>query len=69
MCVCLSFVSCNRAICMLLMCMKCVNCSILFLVPCMLSCSMFMLCVLMLGEGCRGLFGGGVSGGWAIVGV
>ena len=53
---------------MLLMSMKCVNCSILFLVPCMLSCSMFMLCVLV-GEGCRGLFGGGVSGGWAGVGV
>ena len=31
---------------MLLVCMKCVNCSILFLLPSMLSCSMFILCVL-----------------------
>ena len=31
---------------MLLVCMKCVNCFILFLIPSMLSCSMFMLCVL-----------------------
>ena len=72
LCVCLSFVSCNRAICMLLVCIKCVNCSILFLIPSMLSCSMFMLCVLVfvlfLGEGCGGLFGGG-GGGWSGVGV
>ena len=73
MCVCLSFVSCTRAICMLLVCMKCVNCSILFLISSMLSCSMFILCVLvfvlLLGERCRGLFGGGGGGGWAVVGV
>ena len=59
---------------MLLVCMKCLNCSILFLIPSMLSCSMFMLCVLvfilLLGEGCRrGLFGGGGGGGWAGVWV
>ena len=69
LCVCLSFVSCHRAICMLLVCMKCVNCFILFLIPSMLSCSMFMLCVLvfvlLLVEGCGGLFGGGGGGGWA----
>ena len=69
LCVCVKLVSCNRAICMLLVCMKCVNCSILFLIPSMLSCSMFMLCVLLLGEGCRGLFGGGGSRGRAGVGV
>ena len=43
---------------MLLVCMKCVNCSILFLIPSMLNCSTFMLCVLvtvlLLGEGCSG---------------
>ena len=43
---------------MLLVCMKCVNCSILFLLPSMLSCSMFMSCalvfVLLLGEVCGG---------------
>ena len=50
---------------MLLVCMKCVNCSILFLIPSMLSCSMFMLCVLLLGEGCGGLLGGGGGGGWS----
>ena len=48
---------------MLLVCMKCVNCAILFLIPSMLSCSMFVLCVLvfvlLLGEGSGGLFGGG----------
>ena len=63
LCVCLSFVSCNRVICILLVCMKCVNCSILFLIPSVLGCNMFMLCVLvfvlLLGEGCGGLFGGG----------
>ena len=32
--------------CMLLVCMKCVNCTILFLIPSILSCSMFILCVL-----------------------
>ena len=52
---------------MLLVCMKCVNCSILFLILSMLSCSMFVLCVLvfvlLLGEGCGGLFGGGGIGG------
>ena len=73
LCVCLSFVSCNRAICMLLVCMKCGNCSILFLIPSMLSCTMFMLCalvfLLLLGEGCGGLFGGGGGGGWTGVGV
>ena len=37
LCVCLSFVSCNRAICMILVCIKCVNCSILFLIPSILS--------------------------------
>ena len=31
---------------MLLVCMKCVSCSILFLIQSILSCSMFMLCVL-----------------------
>ena len=40
---------------MLLVCMKCVNRSVLFLIPFMLSCSMFILCVpvfvLLLGEG------------------
>ena len=58
---------------MLLVCMKCVNCSILFLILSMLSCSMFMLCVLvfvlLLREGCGGLFGGGGGGGWAGAGV
>ena len=62
LCVYLSFVSCNRAICMLLVCMKCVDCSILFLIPSMLSCSIFMLCVLvfvlLLGEGCGGYLEG-----------
>ena len=56
---------------MLLVCIKCVNRSILFLIPSMLSCSMSMLCVLvfvlLLGEWCGGLFEGG--GGWAGVGV
>ena len=46
-----------------MVCMKCVNCSILFLIPSVLGCSMFMLCVLvfvlLLGEGCGRLFGGG----------
>ena len=41
---------------MLLACMKCVNCSILFLIPSVLIFSMFKLCVLMgvllLGEEC-----------------
>ena len=50
------FCFCNRVICMLLACVKCVNCSILFLIPSVLSCSMFMLCVLvrvqLLREGC-----------------
>ena len=50
---------------MLLVCMKCVNCSIVFLILSMLSCSMFMLCflvcVLLLGGGGRGRAGGGVS--------
>ena len=58
---------------MLLVCMKCVNWPILFLIPSMLSCSMFMSCVLvfllLLGEGCAGLFGEGGGGGWAGVGV
>ena len=58
---------------MLLVCMKCVSCSILFLIPSILSCSMFMLCVLvsvlLLGEGCGGLFGGGGDGGRAGAGV
>ena len=58
---------------MLLVCMKCVTCFILFLIPSMLSYSVFMLCVLvfvlLLGEGCGGLFGGGGGGGWAGVGV
>ena len=64
-----AFFSFNRAICMLLVCMKCVNCSILFLIQSMLSCSMFMLCVLLLGEGCVGLFGGEGSSGRTEVGV
>ena len=58
---------------MLLVSMKCFNCSILFLILWMLICSMFMLCVLvfvlLLGEGCGGLFSGGGGGGWAGVGV
>ena len=58
---------------MLLVCMKCVSCSILFLIPSMLSCSMFMLCVLvlalLLGGGCGGLLGGGGGGGLAGGGV
>ena len=73
LCVCLSFVSCYRSICMLLVCMKCVNYSILFLILSVLSCSMCMLCVLvfvlLLGEWCGGLFGGGGGGGWAGVWV
>ena len=51
---------------MLLVCMKCVNCSILFLRPSMFNCSMFMLCVLVCGLlygcGCGGLLGGGGGG-------
>ena len=58
---------------MLLVCMNCVNCYILFLIPSMLSCSMFMLSVLvfvlLLGEGCGGLFGIVGGGFWAGVGV
>ena len=54
---------------MLLVCMKCVNCSNLFLIPSMLSCSMFMLCVLvsviLLGEG----YGGCLEEGAAVVGL
>ena len=37
----------------------CGRCSILFLIPSILSYSMFMLCILLLGEGCGGLFGEG----------
>ena len=51
---------------MLLVCMKCVNCSILLIA---LSCSMFILSVLLLGEGCGGLFGRRVGDGGAGVGV
>ena len=44
---------------MLLVCMKCVNCSILFLILSMLSCSMSMLCVLVfcsiVGRGVQGV--------------
>ena len=50
-----------------------VNCSILFLIPSILSFNMFMLCVLvyvlLLGEGCGELFGGGGSGGQSGEGV
>ena len=58
---------------MLLVCTKCVSCSILFLIPSILSCTMLLLCVLvsvlLMGEGCEGLFGGGGGGGRARVGA
>ena len=41
LCVYLYFVSCNKAICMLLVCMKCVNFTILYLILSILSCSVF----------------------------
>ena len=70
---CLSFVSCNRAICMLSVFMKCVGYSIMFVIPSMVSCSIFMLCVLvsivLLGDRYKGLFGAGSGGGWAGAGV
>ena len=58
LCVCLSFVSCNRVICMLLVCMKCVNCSILFLIPSMLLQYVYVMCsgvCSIVGRGVRGV--------------
>ena len=53
---------------MLLVCMKYVNCSILFLIPSIFSFSLFkscvLACVLLLGVGC----GGWGLGGWGVGG-
>ena len=63
------------AMCMLFFVMNCLSCSCLVLIPSMLYCSMFMLCVFFLVAGVRTAFGGvgggcwfGVCGCWGLVG-
>ena len=67
---CLSFLSSHRVICILLVSMKCVNFSILFLIPSMLSCSMFVVCsgvCSIIWRGVQGWFRGGGGGSAGVV--
>ena len=48
---------------MFLVCMKCVNCSILFLILVYIKLQYVYVGVILLGEGCSGLFGAWAGGG------